>query len=91
MPGTYAPPAVELPNTSAIVGMPAAESCGEIAEELARRDEELGLGGQVGAARLDEVDRAAAGCRVRSPARAAFFFQRVRVHRPAAHRGVVRR
>ena len=26
MPGTYAPPAVELPNTSATVGMPAAES-----------------------------------------------------------------
>ncbi len=26
MPGTYAPPAVELPNTSAIVGMPAADS-----------------------------------------------------------------
>ena len=26
MPGTYAPPAVELPNTSAIVGMPIAES-----------------------------------------------------------------
>ena len=26
MPGMYAPPAVELPNTSAIVGMPAADS-----------------------------------------------------------------
>ena len=26
MPGTYAPPAVELPKTSAIVGMPAADS-----------------------------------------------------------------
>ncbi len=26
MPGTYAPPAVELPNTTATVGMPAADS-----------------------------------------------------------------
>ncbi len=26
MPGTYAPPAVELPNTSAMVGMPSADS-----------------------------------------------------------------
>ena len=26
MPGTYAPPAVELPKTSAIVGMPIADS-----------------------------------------------------------------
>ena len=60
----------------------------EVAEDLARVDEEVGLGGQVGAARLHQLDQ-------RHPVdlgdlqRPQVLLQRPRVHRPAAHRGVV--
>ena len=57
MPGTYAPPAVELPKTSAIVGMPAGRRPREVAEQRAAGDEDLLLGRQVGAAGLDQGDR----------------------------------
>ena len=57
MPGTYAPPAVELPKTSAIVGIPAADS-----RVRSRKICPPGMKisfwrGQVGAAGLDEVDQ----------------------------------
>ncbi len=36
MPGMYAPPAVELPNTSAMVGMPRGREPGQVAEDPRR-------------------------------------------------------
>ena len=47
---------MELPNTSAMVGMPAADSCGEVTEHTPARDEDLLLRRQVGAAGLDQRD-----------------------------------
>ncbi len=62
---------------------------GEVVEDLARRDEQVRLRGQVRAARLDQVDD-----RQPVPAgdlkRAQRLAQRVGVHRAAAHRRVVR-
>ena len=61
----------------------------EVAEDLPRGNEEVGLRGEIGAARLDQVDQ-------RKPVdpgdleRPQVLLQRVGVHRPAAHRGVVR-
>ena len=57
MPGTYAPPAVELPKTSAIVGCLPRGGAGQVAEEATAGDEDLLLRRQVGAAGLDERDR----------------------------------
>ena len=89
MPGTYAPPAVELPKTSATVGIASAGQLGELVEDPAGRDEQVGLRRQVRAARLDQVHH-------RQPVDPGDLqgtqglAQRVRVHRAAAHGRVVR-
>ena len=61
---------------------------GEVPEGPAAGDEELGLGGQVGTARLDQVDHGQAVLQgdVRGTGALA---ERVGVHRSAPHRGVV--
>ena len=56
IPGMYAPPAVELPNTSAMVGMPGGRQPGQVAEHLTAGDEDLLLGRQVGAAGFHQRD-----------------------------------
>ena len=89
MPGTYAPPAVELPKTSATVGIASRGQLGELVEDPAGRDEQVGLRRQVGAARLHQVHH-------RQPVDPGDLqgpqglAQRVRVHRAAAHGRVVR-
>ena len=61
---------------------------GEVAEDVARRDEEVGLCRQVGAAGFDEVDdrQTVLPGDVERP---QVLLQGVRVHRPAAHRRIV--
>ena len=88
MPGTYAPPAVELPNTREIVGIPAALRAVRSWKMLAGGDEQVGLGGQVGAPGLDQIEHGEAvdpgdleGPKV--------LAKRVRVHRSAPHGRIV--
>src|SRR3982751_6478855 len=71
MPGTYAPPAVELPNTSAIVGTPIAESSVRSWKIL-----------PAGTNSSDWVGRSA-------PPDSPRLITGSRVHRAAAHRGLV--
>lgn len=47
---------MELPKTSAMVGIPAAESPGQVAEHPPARDEDLLLGGQVRTSGLHQGD-----------------------------------
>ena len=79
---------MELPKTTAIVGMPAADSRVRSRKMRAAGDEDLLLGGQVGAAGLDEADHGqpvGEGDLVG----AQRLLQRPRVAGAAAHRRVV--
>ena len=52
----YAPPAVELPKTSAIVGMPALDNLSQSFERCTAGNEDFRLSRQVSAARFDQRD-----------------------------------
>ena len=56
MPGTYAPPAVEVPNTRQIGRDALAPTARDLAEAAAAGHEDLRLERQVGAAGFGEVD-----------------------------------
>ena len=71
--GTYAPPAVHEPITSAICGMPAATHARLVVEDAAEVvavGEDLVLERQERAARVDQVDARQPVLRARSPGRA---------------------
>ena len=53
----YAPPAVELPNTSQMVGMRMLRAARHLAKAAAARDEDLALDRQIGAGLFDQADR----------------------------------
>src|SRR5260370_15340926 len=87
IPGRYAPPAVELPNTREMVGMPEADSRVS-SQGTPAADEDVCLAGQVGAAGLDQGDDrkpVAFGDVQRPP----LFGDRRRAHRPPFHRRLI--
>ena len=88
MPGTYAPPAVELPNTSAMVGICIAESwmrSRKIWPALMKRSAWVGRSAPPDSTSLDQRQPVDLG----DLERPQVLLEGPRVHRPAAHRGVV--
>jgi hypothetical protein len=89
MPGMYAPPAVELPNTRQIGRDARLAAPGEIAEAPPSRHEDLALVGEVRAGRLDEGDGGQAVL-IRHVREAAALDHGELAHRAALHRGLAR-
>ena len=89
--GTYAPPAVHEPITTAICGMPFRRQRGLIVEDAAEMiavGKDVGLVGQIGAARVDQID-AGQTVLARDVLRAQVLLHRHRIVGAALDRGVV--